>query len=81
VGVISGVAWKVCRADWDSAWISAQAGGGTYNAVQACQYLGYRTADAWGGNSNQVCLTESYNGGGGSDPTSLSITVEWRCVY
>jgi hypothetical protein len=81
VGVISGVGWRVCRADWDSAWISAQLGGGMYNAVQACQYLGYRTADVWGGNGNSVCSSESYNGGGGSDPTSLSLTVEWRCVY
>jgi hypothetical protein len=82
-GVVSGASWRVCRADWDSAWVSAQSGGGNYNAVQACQFLGYRTADTWGGNSNNVCLTESYIGppSGGTDPTSLSITVHWRCVY
>jgi hypothetical protein len=81
VGGVPAAAWRVCRSDWDSAWISAGAGGGTYNAVLACQYLGYRTADQWGGNSNQVCVTETYNGAGGSDPTALSLTVEWHCVF
>ncbi|HMI88012.1 MAG TPA: hypothetical protein VK550_28205 [Polyangiaceae bacterium] len=81
VGGVPAAAWRVCRADWDTAWVSAGTGGGTYNAVQACQYLGYRTADAWGGNGNQVCVSEAYGGGGGSDPTSLSLTVEWHCIF
>jgi hypothetical protein len=73
--------WRVCRADWDTAWISSGTGGGTYNGVHICQYLGYRTVDAFGGNGNQVCIGETYNGGGGPDPTRLSLTVNWRCVY
>jgi len=81
IGGMPAVGWRVCRSDWDTAWVAAQAGGGNYNAVHICQYLGYRTADAWGGSGNQVCVSESYNGGGGSDPTQLSITVHWRCIY
>jgi len=81
IGGAPAAAWRVCRSDWDTAWISSGAGGGTYNGVQICQYLGYRTVDAFGGNGNAVCMGETYNGGGGPDPTALSLTVNWRCVY
>ena len=79
-GVISGADWTVCRADI-TAWLSSGAGG-TYNAVVACQSLGYGGVDDWGGNFSVTCGDESYNGppSGGTDPTNLSITVDWRCV-
>lgn len=83
VGRISGDGWKVCRADASTAWVAANSGG-TYNAVETCQYLGYTGVNAQGGTCGTVCGycgtagAETYDGGGGS-PTSMSFTVHWRC--
>lgn len=82
-GVISGNPWTVCRADTNTAWLSAN-NGGTYNAVAACQSVGYTSVTNQGGTCGDVCGycgtpgLETYDGGGGS-PTSLSTTVHWEC--
>ncbi len=83
-GVLSGDPWTVCRADTDTAWVAANVSG-QYNAIVACQALGYTSVDAWGGTCGTVCGycdvagNEYYDGGGGS-PTSLAYTVHWRCT-
>ncbi len=83
-GVLTGDPWTVCRADTDTAWVAANTGG-EYNAIVACQALGYTSVDAWGGTCGTVCGYcgnvgyEYYDGGGGS-PSSLSWTVHWRCT-
>ncbi len=54
-GVAAGADWEVCRADTDTAWVSAGNGGGTYNTNITCQALGYAGADLYGGNCDTVC--------------------------
>jgi len=84
-GVAEGDPWIVCRADVNSAWVAAN-DGGTYDAVAACQALGYVGVDAWGGTCGTVCGycgeagNETYDGAGGNSPESLSQTVHWRCT-
>ncbi len=73
----------VCRADTQSAWVSANTGG-TYDASGVCNTLGYAGADAFGGTCGDVCgycgdNVETYDGAGGS-LTRLGYTVNWRCV-
>jgi hypothetical protein len=83
-GVLSGNVWTVCRANSNTAWV-ASTGGGQYNAVVACQSLGYSGVNAWGGNCGTVCgycgtPNETYDGNGGpTPPTDLGFTVHWRC--
>lgn len=84
VGVISGDPWRVCRRESASAWLAASTSG-TYNAVEACQSMGYRTVDAQGGTWGTVCgyngvLGREYYDGGGGSITSMRYTVHWRCV-
>ena len=56
--------WIVCRADANSAWISADNyNGGVYESLQICNYLGYDTVTANGGTCGTVC---GYCGNGGS---------------
>ena len=81
-GVLSGNVWTVCRADANTAWV-ASTGSGQYNAVVACQSLGYSGVNAFGGNCGTVCgycgsPNETYDGGGGPLPI-LAFTVHWRC--
>lgn len=84
-GVLQGNDWIVCRADDETAWISAN-NSGTYNGVAACESLGYTGVDAWGGNCGTVCGwcgdvgAEIYDGNGAVDPTSIQFTVTWRCT-
>jgi len=90
-GIIAGDPWVVCRADADSAWLSANVWG-TYNAHLACQSLGYSGATQFGGNCGSVCGycdfgvsscsnpgQEYYDGAGGYSPELLEYTVHWRC--
>jgi hypothetical protein len=87
--------WIVCRADANSAWISADNyNGGVYESLQICNYLGFDTVTAYGGTCGTVC---GYcgNGGSGCGTTSnagyffdgqngcvfpqLCYTVQWLC--
>jgi len=83
-GVNSGANWIVCRADAATAWVAANRGG-NYNPTTACNALGYRSVDAWGGTCGTVCGfcgmdgDETYDGAGGN-ATALTFTVHWRCV-
>jgi hypothetical protein len=53
---VSGASWTVCRADFDSAWVSSSNGsGGNYHALQICQLLGYSTLGQSGGNCGNEC--------------------------
>ncbi|MBN1502115.1 LPXTG cell wall anchor domain-containing protein [Candidatus Woesearchaeota archaeon] len=85
--------WKVCRADEDSAWVSADSSG-TFSPINVCNGLGYSDVDAWGGTCGDVCgycygdsyynpsnipNWEHYDFAGG-DKTYLAYTVHWRCV-
>ena len=76
--------WVVCRADQQTAWVSADSGG-EYDAVAVCQQLGYGGVDAWGGTCGSVCGycgeqgNEHFDGAGGNSPDYLSRTVHWRC--
>ena len=85
VGVASGADWQVCRADSNTAWISAGLGGGTYNTTEACTSLGYEAPDLYGGNCNTVCGycgtpgEETYDGAGVDFPDAYRSTVNWRC--
>ena len=82
-GVLAGDPWTVCRADTNTAWLAANTGG-TYNAVEACESVGYSSVTNQGGTCGDVCGycgnagQETYDGGGGS-VTSLSNTVHWEC--
>lgn len=82
-GVLAGDPWTVCRADTNTAWLAANTGG-TYNAVEACESVGYASVTNQGGTCGDVCGycgnagQETYDGGGGS-VTSLSNTVHWEC--
>jgi len=85
--------WIVCRADANSAWISAN-NEGIYEPVQICNYLGFASVTANGGTCGTVC---GYcgNGGSGCGTTSnagyffdgqngcvfpqLCYTVQWLC--
>lgn len=55
----SGDPWTVCFANSSEAWVSHDTGGGTYNATEICQSLGYddaaRTPDTFGGTCGDVC--------------------------
>lgn len=84
VGVISGSNWRVCRADSSTAWLAANTTG-TYNAVTACNSIGYSTVDSQGGTCGTVCgycgtIGREYYDGGGGSTTSLRYTVHWRCA-
>jgi hypothetical protein len=86
--------WIVCRADANSAWISADSSGGIYQADQICSYLGFGSVTANGGTCDTVC---GYcdNGESGCGTTSnagyvfddsngctfpqLCNTVQWLC--
>jgi len=75
--------WVVCRADSDSAWISADSSG-TYSPINVCEELGYTGVNAVGGTCGTVCGycgqdIEHYDGAGGS-AEHLEYTVTWRCV-
>jgi len=50
----TGSAWTTCRADCNSAWLSANSSG-RYHANYICQQLGYRTIGRWGGTCGTVC--------------------------
>jgi hypothetical protein len=78
VGVLSGDDWTVCRADDQSAWLNAD-NSGEYNALEACESVGYTQVTAWGGTFGNVCSSESFDGAGGSDPTHIAFTVHWLC--
>jgi hypothetical protein len=87
--------WTVCRADASTAWIShAAAGGGTFQALQICQSLGYTRVNRSGGTCGNVCgycqpATTScsmtgnatFDGSGGDGPggAALQFTVMWEC--
>lgn len=83
VGVLAGDPWVVCRADTNTAWLSANTYG-TYNAVEACQSVGYTSVTNQGGTYGYACGYngtpgyEYYSGNGGS-VTSLQHTVHWEC--
>jgi hypothetical protein len=93
VGVISGDPWTVCRADADSAWLSA-ATLGEYDALAACQSLGYSSFGQYGGNCGSICGycesgtscdnpgTEVYDGQGLGNCGAgvLCFTVTWECL-
>lgn len=85
-GVLSGADWQVCRADEDTAWISSQSGGGTYDAEVICAALGYKGADLHGGNCDTVCGycgtpgQETYDNQGLTWPNDYGFTVNWRCT-
>lgn len=86
VGVIDGAPYRVCRSNDQTAWISSTGAGGHYNAVLACQSLGYFGVDAWGGNCGTECGycgkpgVEFYDMNAGVDPASLAFQVTWRCA-
>jgi len=85
--------WIVCRADANSAWISAN-NEGIYESVQICNYLGFASVTAYGGTWGTVCGYGS-NGGDGCGTTSnagyvftgsngcvfpqICYTVQWLC--
>ncbi len=73
--------WIVCRADENTAWVSAD-NSGKYNAYSVCEGLGYSDVDAWGGTWGLVCDNEYYNGAGAQhgDPSLIKYTVHWRCT-
>lgn len=91
-GATSG-SWIVCRADANSAWISAN-NQGIYESVQICNYLGFASVTANGGTWGTVCGFGD-NGGDGCGTTSnagyvfegsnsctfpqLCYTVQWLC--
>lgn len=83
-GRVSGDSWTVCRADTSTAWIAANSGG-SYNAVEACQSVGYTSVTRWGGTCGTVCGycgtpgSETYDGSGATDPTLIRFTVHWEC--
>lgn len=85
-GVADGADWQVCRADSNTAWISAGLDGGTYNTTEACNSLGYAAPDLYGGNCNTVCGycgtpgEETYDGAGVDFPDAYRSTVNWRCA-
>lgn len=82
-GVLSGNNWQVCRADANTAWVTSGSGG-AYDAIAACQSLGYATVTGFGGTCGDSCGycgnagAETYDGGGGS-PSNLGFTVHWQC--
>ena len=87
-GVLSGTNWLVCRADSSTAWLTSSTGPGSegvYDAIAACQSLGYATVAAFGGTCGTSCGycgtpgLENYDGGGGP-VTELSFTVQWQCA-
>ncbi len=55
--------WIVCRADANSAWISAANGNGVFEPLRICNYLGFASVTATGGTCGTVC---GYCGNGGS---------------
>lgn len=74
--------YKVCRADQNSAWVSAD-NSGTYSPITVCQTLGYTSVEAVGGTCGTVCgycgsSVETYDGAGG-DQNLLRYTVTWMC--
>jgi len=77
--------WQVCRADCATAWLSASAGGGTYDMNVACQSVGYAGYDQEGGTCGDLCGycgqpgNEFYDGSNGCVAPLACLTVHWRC--
>lgn len=95
VGVQSGSNWVVCEANASGAWLShgTTGTGGIYNALQACQSIGYGSVGAHGGTYGDVCSygtsgsscsnpgAKTFTGGGTSCGAGLlCYTVMWECL-
>jgi len=89
-GVVSGNPWIVCRADAQTAFLSANTAGG-YNPNVTCASLGYARTDFWGGTCGTVCgycgtpgLEQydrgAYSGAGNCGGAIICSTVQWRCT-
>ena len=90
-GVIQGDPWTVCSIDQNHAWVAANTGG-TYQADQICQMLGFNTLADWGGTCGDVCGycqnntdcmnlgNMNFDGGGDQNFPQLSFTVHWLCT-
>jgi cysteine-rich repeat protein len=88
-GVSIGNPWVICAISQNSAWVSANTGG-TYNAVQICNHIGFANVAQYGGTCGNVCGycqgatscqapgAMTFDMGGGPLP-NLSTTVHWRC--
>lgn len=79
-----GSPYIVCRADTETAWVSANSGG-QYDALNICNSLGYTYLADWGGTCGTVCGycgsggLEHYDGTGYTNENFLSTTVTWLC--
>jgi len=88
----SGAGYVVCRANCQSAWVSAQATGGQYNALAICQALGYQRLGAYGTTGGAECGTmesgtscnnigqRSFNGMGALGGGIFGNDVHWECL-
>ncbi|PRP90672.1 hypothetical protein ENSA5_62910 [Enhygromyxa salina] len=92
-GVLNnGDPWVICSIDQNSAWVAANTGG-TYQADEICNFLGFNTLSNWGGTCGDVCGyceggasscqnpgSMNFDGGGDGNFPQLSFTVHWLCT-